>query len=215
MVGRAIFAAMYVPAQYRETDRAELLALMRQHPFAVLTGVIDGLPVASHIPIELKVNPDGSLTLVGHISLANALKKCIIANQTMLIIFQAEHTYISPSWYDHLNVPTWNYRAVHCYGPVYQLVGSALREAMSALVHRHEGNRPGGVLMETVPEEDIAADLRGIVGFEMTVERIEGVAKLSQNRDDANYQAIIEKLEADPDPNSQQIAAAMRKRRPL
>lgn len=205
---------MYIPEQYREDNREEILALIRNFPFALVTGVQNSVPIASHIPMELTEKEDGTLILTGHISIANDLKTCINEGQTLLVVFQAEHAYISPSWYNHPNVPTWNYRAVHCYGKPGILTGEALRQAMSHLTRQYEGHRPNGRLMESLTERYIESHLRGIIGFQLVVSKVEAVAKLSQNRDAHNYQSVIENLAKEGGTHAAEVAKAMRKRGP-
>ena len=130
-------------------------------------------------------------------------------------MFQGPHTYISPTWYNHINVPTWNYQSVHVYGKPclitdYEQAYSLLKR----LIDRHEGNSP--YKLETLPQDFVLKEMKGIMAFQIEVTRIEANYKLSQNRDDENYRSIIAHLLGDrTDDLSHAVAEAMRQNRPL
>ncbi|RYF45341.1 MAG: FMN-binding negative transcriptional regulator, partial [Cytophagaceae bacterium] len=108
---------MYVPEHFQETDRDGLLQFIREHSFALLVLTNEaGVPIATHLPIELQVDADGIARLSGHISKANPQAKLLGGETSALAVFSGPHAYISSSWYDHVNVPTWNYLSVHVYG---------------------------------------------------------------------------------------------------
>ena len=108
---------MYTPKQFQEKDREVMLQLIQQQSFALLvTTNTEGVPIATHIPIELQTSPDGVTHLIGHVGKANPQAKLFGTNQQALAVFSGPHAYISSSWYDHINVPTWNYVSVHVYG---------------------------------------------------------------------------------------------------
>ena len=109
---------MYTPASFAETDQDKLHDFMEQYSFATIVSHAGERLVASHLPLLLdrSVGPHGRI--VGHIARANPQWKHI-ADQDVLVIFTGPHAYISPSWYQAVNVvPTWNYTAVHAYGSV-------------------------------------------------------------------------------------------------
>src|SRR5258706_1204080 len=106
---------MYISNLYREEDRARILDFLRQNEFATLVTYDGEKPTASHLLMEV-AEDEGKLFINGHMSKANPLWKTFEKNPEVLVIFQGPHTYISPTWYNHVNVPTWNYHAVHIYG---------------------------------------------------------------------------------------------------
>src|SRR6185436_17507064 len=143
----------------------------------------------------------------------NSLWKILEKNAEVLVIFQGPHTYISPTWYNHVNVPTWNYQSVHVYGKPRLI--TERREAyglLKRLIERHEVNSP--YRLETLPQDFVEKEMRGIVAFQMEVTRMDANYKLSQNRDDENYRSIVSHLENRTDELSHQVAEAMRKDRP-
>ncbi|MBA2407058.1 MAG: FMN-binding negative transcriptional regulator [Chitinophagales bacterium] len=169
--------------------------------------------MGTHLPLELEKNEDGEKFLWGHLSRANPQWKSFKDNDEVMAIFLGPHTYNSSSWYDHVNVPTWNYIAVPMYGKVKIAEGEKLREMLKPGVYEAVSQKP--VSVHTMPDAYVQKEMKGIVGFEIAIERIEAKWKLSKNRDAANYQQIISELEKLNNFNAQQIAAEMSKRRDI
>src|SRR5262249_15014602 len=132
----------------------------------------------------------------------------------VLVIFHGPHTYISPTWYNHVNVPTWNYQAVHVYGKPRVITDyGETCEILSRLIVRNEGNP--AYQLETLPQDFVAKEVKGIVAFQIEVTRIEANYKLSQNRSDEDYHSVIEHLAEREDEMSHQVAEAMKRQRPF
>ena len=204
---------MYSPKLYREEDRRKILEFIRQNEFATLV-LFDGeKPVASHLLVEV-VEDGERVNIYGHMSRANPLWRLFEADREALVIFQGPHTYISATWYDHVNVPTWNYISVHAYGrPSLVTDHDEMYALLSRLVERHEADHT--YRMETLPQDFVEKEMKGIAAFKVEVTRLEAAFKLSQNRNDTDYQNIIIELEKREDELSTQVAQAMRKNRPL
>lgn len=124
---------MYIPRRYEEKDVETVHAFIRENSFAILVSVMDGLPMATHIPLLLEKDGEGRDILVGHISLGNEQKHTFVGDAKVLAIFPGPHAYVSPRWYTQINVPTWNYVAVHIYGTLTIMGGEKLRAALSRL----------------------------------------------------------------------------------
>ena len=203
---------MYVPPRYRVTDDVEIDRFIRAHGFATLVSHgRDGL-MATHLPIELDYDPEGGRRLHGHVSKANPQWRQLEESGQGMIVFLGPHTYISPTWYDHPNVPTWNYQAIHCYGAV--TVTSApekLSPSLRTLAEHYEppSTPPPRFELDEMPEDLRNAELKGIVGFSMHVQRVDASFKLSQNRHDADRARIAAELEARGDDASRAVAEAM------
>jgi len=201
---------MYISKLYREEDRAKILEFLRQNEFATLV-IYDGeKPTASHLLMEV-VDEDEKLLVNGHMSKANPLWKSFDPKNEVLVIFQGPHTYISPTWYKHVNVPTWNYQAVHMYGTPRIVIGDEYYAMLSRLIARHEGGT--NYRMEGLPQDFVEKQINGTVGFQITVTRIEANYKLSQNREDEDYHNIISHLNERQDEMSHAVANAMEKQR--
>ena len=204
---------MFVPKNYREEDVQKLLAFIRENEFATLV-VNDGeKPVASHLLMEV-VEEDGNIMIFGHMSRANPLWKTFDPAREALAIFQGPHTYISATWYNHVNVPTWNYVSVHAYGkPELVTEHDEVYALLSRLVKRHEGE--SDYRMESLPQDFVEKEMKGVVAFKLDVTRLEAAYKLSQNRNDEDYKNIVIELERRADDLSTGVAGAMREKRTL
>ena len=166
--------------------------------------------VATHLPVEIIAGEGDALTILGHMSRANPQWKSF-GEQEVLLIFQGAHTYISPRWYNHVNVPTWNYMMVHIYGRVQAVEGEELHLLLSQLVGSHEAGT--SYRLENLPEDFVQKEMKGVFGFALNVTRIDAGYKLSQNRDDEDHENIICELEKRGDENSKEVAKGMQAKR--
>ena len=201
---------MYIPKLYREEDHAEILAFLHQNNFPALVSFDGEKPLATHTPVEVVEGENGQLTVYGHLSRANPQWKTL-GDLEILLIFQGAHTYISPRWYNHVNVPTWNYMMIHVYGKIRLVQDDELLALLSRLVHKHEVNT--SYSLEGLPQDFVQKQMAGIVGFAVDVTRIDAGYKLSQNRSDEDHENIIQELEKRGDVDSLKVAAAMREDR--
>jgi transcriptional regulator len=198
---------MYIPKLYREDDREKILEFLRQNNFPALVTYDGGKPIATHLPVEVIEGEDGALTILGHMSRANPQWKSFGEGE-VLLIFQGAHAYISPRWYNHVNVPTSNYMMVHLYGKVRLVKGDELYSLLSRLVKKHE--EQSSYRLENLPAEFVQKEMNGVVGLAVDVTRIEAGYKLSQNRSDEDHANIIRELEKRGDDDSEGIAKFMR-----
>ncbi len=204
---------MYIPELYRNEDQQDIENFIRQNGFAILINQTDGKLWATHIPLLLE-EKEGKQFLVGHVSRENPQAESFKANAEVLAVFSGVHTYISSSWYDHENVPTWNYLAVHVYGKVKLHSLEQSIDALKRLVDKYEAKSENPVRVEDLSEKTMR-QAKGIVSFEIEITGIEAKKKLSQNRDDKNYKTIISKLENSNDNQAIAVADEMRKNRKL
>ena len=109
---------MYIPNLYKNKNVEEINDFIQKNSSGILVNRVDGKPWATHIPLELDTNENGKQVLYGHISKENPQWQNFASDRPVLAIFSGPHSYISPSWYDHENVPTWNYTAEHIYGTI-------------------------------------------------------------------------------------------------
>jgi transcriptional regulator len=201
---------MHIPKLYREEDRTKIIEFLKGNGFPALVSHDGEKLVATHLPTEVLEHEDGALSIMGHMSRANPQWKSF-GDQEVLLIFQGAHTYISPRWYNHVNVPTWNYMMAHVYGRVRMVEEEELYSLLSRLVTLHE--RGTGYTMEGLPGDFVKKEIKGTAGFEVTVTRLDAGYKLSQNRDDESYASILRELEARGDENSAGVAQGMREKR--
>jgi transcriptional regulator len=203
---------MYQPAHFRE-DRLDVQhALVRAHPLGLLisTGT-DGL-VANPIPFVLDAARGPYGTLRCHVARANGHWKSLQQSAECLVVFQGAEHYVTPSWYaskrEHGKVvPTWNYATVHCWGrAVIHDDAIWVRDQIEALTRVHEEPRTQPWAVDDAPEPFVAAQMRGIVGIEIEIVRIEGKWKVSQNRPEADRAGVHSGLKAETHPHAAPMA---------
>jgi transcriptional regulator len=205
---------MYIHPLNKWEDEPEIVDFIRKNAFATLISQVERKPWATHLPFVLGKNNAGESVLSGHLAKANQQWKSISENEDVLVIFQGPHAYISSSWYNHENVPTWNYLAVHVTGKIRLIEGEELMDHLRSLTNIYEEGRPNRVRVEKMSESYVAGQLRALMGFEIKIEEVKGAAKLSQNRDNVNYQNIVEKLKESEFPLDKEVSSEMEKRRP-
>jgi transcriptional regulator len=209
-------SAPYVPPHFEESDVARLHAAMREFPFGtvVLNGP-DGL-VASHVPILIEPEWGEFGRLLFHFARPNPQWRLVRPETEALAIFLGPHTYVSPSWYATKRetgkvVPTWNYVAIHAYGPLEVFEDpESLRDLVTRLTAAHEANLPEPWKPSDAPDDFIATQLRGIVGLRMPIARLYGKWKMSQNRPAADRDGAIDALTASERPDDRATADVMR-----
>jgi transcriptional regulator len=202
---------MYIPEYFKNENIDSVREFINENGFAILVSQVAGKPWATHIPLILNKDGNDKDILTGHISRANVQWKDFGKNEEVLTIFSGPHTYISPSWYNHENVPTWNYLAVHVYGKIHIIEGEHLKKQLSKLVDKYESKMSHPVSVDKMSKDLVETQMRGIVGFEIEITNIQAAMKLSQNRDAENYQRVINELERRKDINASDIARIMRK----
>jgi transcriptional regulator len=207
---------VYLPPAFTEKRPNVLVAHMERYDFGLLiTQGAAGL-VASHIPFLIERESE-QLHLQSHLARPNPQVADLAQNGEVLAIFHGPHAYISPNWYETgPSVPTWNYADVHAYGTVRLIENPEwLRRFLARLSARHEARNPVAWRMEDLPEAYTESMLKGIVGLDIAVNRLEGKYKLSQNRPAADRPGVIAALETQSDPEAHAIARLMRDREPV
>jgi transcriptional regulator len=199
---------MYIPKYAQNNEVSAIKEFIRQNSFGILISQSDQKLMATHIPLEFSSDES---KLLGHIAKANPQWKKFDEQNEVLAIFSGPHAYISSSWYDHENVPTWNYIAAHVYGGIRIIEGDELLQSLKHLVDKYEASSTHPVSLEKMSPGYVEKSILGLVGFEISVSRIEATYKLSQNRDQKNLHHIIQELENRNDHRSLQVAAEMKK----
>lgn len=205
---------MYQPPHFRE-ERLEIQhALIRAHPLGLLiSSGEDGL-LANPVPFLLDAEAAPKGVLRAHLARANRQWQALAAGQPALVVFQGVDTYITPSWYETKKetgkvVPTWNYAIVQVRGPVRVVEDREwLRRQITALTAEHESSRSEPWAVTDAPEDFVEAQLKGIIGIEMTIETIEGKWKVSQNRPAADREGVARGLAGEGlDPDMAELVA--------
>lgn len=211
---------MYTPDPFLERDVATLHALMRAHPFALLATARAGeAPRATHLPLVLDAQRGELGTLVGHVARANAHWRAFDGKAPALAVFSGAHAYVSARWYPSAKqVPTWNYEAVHASGAprviddperTFELLRTLMAENEAALPEAARALGKGPRELADIPFAHLDKLTRGIVAFELPIERLEGKRKLSQNKQPSERRALIAGLRAARSGGAAAIAEAM------
>jgi transcriptional regulator len=191
---------MYIPKAFRQDDIRVLHKLMRESSFVTLVTQHQGVPFATHLPCLLDAERGPYGTLLAHMARANPQWHDFASAQEVLVIFQGPHAYVSPSWYEvELSVPTWNYAVVHAYGfPRLIEEHEKLYTLLKTLVATHEAQFENPWPFQ-LPDDYMQKMMRGIVGFEIEITRLEGKFKLSQNRTASERERVITALQESAD----------------
>ena len=202
----------YVPTQFRIESLPEMHAMIRAARLAnLVTASPDGL-LATPLPMTLDASDGPFGTLHAHLAKANPQWRTG-AGQEALVMFMGPDAYVTPSWYatkqkDGKVVPTWNYVAVHAYGPVEFYDDPArLLAVVTRLTALHEQARPHPWAVADAPGTFIGAQLKGIVGVRIPIGRLEGKQKVSQNRNAEDRAGVKAGLAASGDAAAEAVGA--------
>jgi len=187
------------------------MAFIRKHSFGIMVSQLNAKPWATHIPLKLESDENGKDVLTGHMAKANPQWKGFERDQAVLCIFNGPHAYVSSSWYQEEEVPTWNYVAVHVYGKLRILEEGAVMASLHRLVDRYEQNSEHPISLKNMSPQTLK-QVKGIVGFQIEITDIQAKYKLSQNREH-DHPKIIRELEKRKDAGSTGIAKMMKERR--
>jgi transcriptional regulator len=187
---------MYNLSYFKEGDQEVVLEFMRKHPFVFLTGVNEeNKPVATQVPVFID-EKDGKLYLTGHIMRNTDHHKAFEKNKNVLAVFTSPHVYVSGTWYDNPHqASTWNYMSVHAKGSITFGNKEDLVAILKRLTLHYENNNTASTtVFDNLTSEYTEPLLKAIVAFEVEVESIDNVFKLSQNRNEKSFHNIMEKL---------------------
>ncbi|TSD66618.1 FMN-binding negative transcriptional regulator [Inquilinus sp. KBS0705] len=200
---------MYTPAYNLIDNIPEAVEFMRRYSFATIVTVVDNVPTATHLPFIVEQR-DNKVVLVSHFAKANHQAKDIF-NCRPLVIFTEPHAYVSPKHYEkELNVPTWNYLAVHAYGNATPInKDEEVKEVLEKMIGFYETDYMKQ--WNNLPPDFKYGLMKGIVAFELIVDDLQGKKKLSQNKTQKEIDNIISAFKASNDQNEQEIAAYMAK----
>lgn len=201
---------MYIPHHYKNENLKEVKDFLQQHSFGILINTVDEKPWGTHLPLELDVDENGKDVLMGHLAKANPQWKHFKNNLEVLCIFNGPHSYVSSSWYQEEEVPTWNYIAVHVYGKLKIIEGAALMEHLKKLVDKYEYDSKDPIKIENLSKNTMK-QVRGVVGFQIEIGEIQAAYKLSQGREH-DHSKIIQELQENQNAGSKAIAEEMSKK---
>lgn len=207
---------MYIPEHFRLDDRAAQLALMRAYPFAALVSSGAAGFEVTHLPTVAKVEGE-AVVVEAHMARANPHWRALQAEPKALFVYTGPEAYVTPGWYPGKQVhgkvvPTWNYAVVHAHGDV-AIVDDRdwLVRHVAEITDQQEAGTPAPWATSDAPGNFIEVMARGIVGVRLTVTRLEGKAKMSQNREPADRTGVVAGLEARGSVGDAAVADAVRR----
>ena len=211
VVGSRYHCLMYTPPAFKEDDPETLRAIIGESRLATLvTSTTEGL-IATPLPLFLAAAEGEHGVLYGHVARANSQWRLPPIGEA-LALFSGPDAYVSPSWYATKRetgkvVPTWNYVAVHAYGPVefFEDEGRLL-DVVSKLTAIHEGDLAEPWAVTDAPEAYIRSQLKGIVGLRLSITRLEGKRKMSQNRSREDRLGVASGLAGSNRPSDRAVA---------
>jgi transcriptional regulator len=208
---------MYQPPHFREDRREVQHALMQNHSLGLLITAGPGGLQANFIPFLIDALASEHGTLRAHLARANPQLRELAAVEECLVVFQGPQTYVSPSLYPTKQetgkvVPTWNYITVHAWGRPRVMDDAAwIRNQVDDLTRHKEAERAAPWQVSDAPEPFLAAQMKGIIGLEIPIARIEGKWKVSQNRNAADQAGVAAGLRGSGE-DADQIAAMVAER---
>jgi transcriptional regulator len=189
---------MYTPRPFTVSPE-QARDLLREITVGQLVTATEQGPMATMLPWAVD---DENNTLVGHMARPNAQWQMPWQGQA-LVIAEGPNGYVSPSWYATKAetgrvVPTWDYVVVQVYGDLvvhddHAWVDAAVRR----LTDRHEQQRVKPWSVADAPADYIDGQLRGIVGIEVRIDRVEAAVKMSQNKSAADASGVLAGFIAD------------------
>jgi len=191
---------MYIPRHNEEKRVSAMHSLIVSRPLGTLVTLGSSGLFASHIPMILEDDGSQFGILKGHISRANPQWRDFVPTVDALAIFTGHQHYISPNWYPETRVhgkevPTWNYVVVHAYGPLKVIQDEHwLLANVEKLTNIHEAASPIPWKVSDAPEDFIKSQLKGIVGLELPIQKLEGKWKVSQNRTEQERAGVVDGL---------------------
>ncbi len=203
---------MYDISYFKANDHNEVIAFMQANPFVTICGVdANGLPIAAQIPILIN-EIEGKITISGHLMRKQDHTNAFEVNNNVLVIFSAPSAFVSASWYSNKGIAsTWNYQTVHAIGKMEMKDDAHLHQLLSDLTLHFEKDPNAPTQMKNLDPMYVQQNMKAIVSFEIEVNELKNVFKLSQNRDDKSHENIQNELNKEGTPACKYMAAAMKK----
>ena len=202
---------MYNIPHFKAKDHQEVLDFMQANPFVTICGVNEeGYPVATQVPILLKIEND-TITISGHIMRKQDHTNAFEKNNKVLVIFSGPSAFVSANWYTEKNMgSTWNYQSVQAKVNLEIKDEKHLKNLLTALTLHFEKDSNSPTQVKNLSPEYMKQNMKAIVSFEIMVEDLQHVFKLSQNRDDVSHENIKKEL-SNGNAACKHMAAAMKR----
>ncbi len=203
---------MYDISYFKAKDHQEVIDFMHANPFVTICGVdTNGFPVATQVPILIKIENE-HITISGHLMRKQDHTNAFEKNKNVLVLFSGPSAFVSASWYVENNIgSTWNYQSVHAKGAIEFKDDAHLLSLLTELTMHFEKDPNASSQVKNLSQEYMDQNMKAILSFEIVVEKLQHVFKLSQNRDEESHANIKGELEKGS-PACKHMAAAMSKK---
>ncbi|MEO6135874.1 MAG: FMN-binding negative transcriptional regulator [Ginsengibacter sp.] len=202
---------MYKLPYYIETDETVIHEFLIQNPFAIVSGILNNKPVATHVPLDVE-KVDGKYIFTGHVMKGTDHYKGFLQNENVLVVFSGPHCYVSASWYENKQKgSTWNYMDAQAHGKLKFTDDAGTWKIVEDITKKYEG-LDSEASFSKITKEYMERNIKAISGFHIEVERLDVVFKLSQNESHQTQKQIVENLKKINHNNSREIAMQMEKR---
>jgi transcriptional regulator len=203
---------MYIPTDFKNTDLKELHEHMGKWSFITLITPAGQTSHITHVPVLVDPKSEEFGVITGHFAEQNPHWKYLKSETESIAIFHGPHAYISPTWYAKPDVPTWNYSVIHAHGPVEIIRDkNLLLDQQKELIAKFENNDYDNWDISKLSEEYIDTLLGMIVGFKLTITKLEGKYKLGQNRRKSDMEGVIDQLKSSPIASDVELASLTEK----
>lgn len=195
---------MFQPKKYRKEDPQYIFQFIRKHPFATM--VLKGEELlATHIPVLIDGKAE-DFRLYGHIAKANEQYSHLQDGLEVLLIFHGANDYVSSSWYEDIDISTWDYSAVHINARMKIQSRQELEESLDALIQTFEKREKQPVLYKDLPRQMVEDHLPLITGFWLEPVKVQAIAKLHQGFKEKDVRSVIAHLEQRGNPVSSELS---------
>jgi transcriptional regulator len=184
---------MYLPKLFKSENFELLKEIIKENSFSSLITYKERI-ISTKAMMQINELGDNFFIIETHINKVSPIAKKIEEGDEVLCDFLGAHTYISSSWYDHINVSTWNYEEIQIYGRVEIMSDKELYNHLKKLTDYFELPQKCPITTERMGAEFVEQEMKGALGLKIIPTEIKIKQKLSQNRDEVNFQRIINKL---------------------
>ncbi len=183
-------SSLYPPGHHQCNDIEKLIDVIRHFPLGMIVSVSEGKPLITHTPI---IYDETTERLVTHIDANNPQVQTLAKGGKISVVFKGPDCYISPSIYSTKQLPTWNYIIVHLEGKVLPIEDPLqIKEFMVRMTDYLEG--PEAKFQLALDDPRMEGLIPYIKVFEIEITQWEGKFKLSQDKNEQDYELAKQRL---------------------
>jgi len=183
-------SSLYPPDHHQCNNREKQIEVIKHFPLGMLVSFDNDKPLITHTPV---IYDEKTGRLVTHLDANNPQAQSLVKHAQVTVVFKGPDRYISPSIYSTKQLPTWNYIIVHVEGKVHPIKDSnQIKEFMVRMTQYLEGSDAKYHLEMNDPRMERLIPY--IEVFEIEITHWEGKFKLSQDKNETDYNLAKEAL---------------------